>query len=685
MNKYVGLEIVKYADKTNARYSIANYCNNIQLNMGFTRISMELNFTIPYSIFSTEIIPFKIETGDKIFLYYNKTMLFCGKVISYDLEGKDQLLQVTAYDYTWWVCKSKITKNFNNISVIDAIKWIYENIGMTYTNEDEKAYIKGLGDNAYLILDTHLIEDKPANQVLQAIFTDIFKKTKKHYYLHAGYTGRKIEITECDKWYSGLTIQLSDKNKANGNIIDFKINNTIENMVNQIRIYGETGQPINMTDEQLSTVVEAEMDIYNKNVIKLENDDIFRYGTLQNIIKMDEDDTVAGIKDKALTILEDNRLKEALTVECFGDLDYYPAYGVLVKIPCTQFYDTFMYINESTFIFNKDETFICRCTLQQSKHKNLVEWEDIETKDTNLDEESSSEGNSELINNLLAELKSHLGLSYVWGGKSPEDGGMDCSGYIAYCYNKFADQLNIKSSNGLLTSYTVTMMNEGKDVTDEFPNLQPCDIIFPHSQHVVAYIGNGQIIHEPQSGDVCRVSDIYFTNPTKVIRVVPDTALASNNDSGISSGISNKLVDYISEWEGFRASVYYDEGGKATIGYGETSSDYIKLGACTKEQARGWLIKRVTGFAKEVKAKLGDNIALPQNKFDCLVDMAYNLGSDGFNGLIELIKNKASDSEIVAKIKTYNHISSGAVSAGLTKRCNSRAKMWSNGEYDSSH
>lgn len=682
MNKLLELEIIKH-DESNERYSIANYCSNIQLNMSFSRISMELNFSIPYSISSTEIIPFQIETGDKVFLYYNKTMLFCGKVITYDLEGKEQLLSIVAYDYTWWICKSKITKNFNNISVIDAVKWIYENIGISYSNEDEKAYIKELGDTAYIILDTHLIEDKPANQVLQAIFTDVFKKTKKHYYLHAGYTGRKIEITECDKWYSGLTMQLPDKDKANGNIIDFKINSSIENMINQIRVYGENGQPVNMTDEQLSSVVEAEMDVYNKNVVKLENKDISRYGTIQNIIKMDtEKDTVAGIKDKALNTLEDNRLKETLTVECFGDLDYYPAYGVLVKIPCTQFYDTFMYINESIFIFNKDDTFICKCTLQDSKHKNIVEWEDIETKDT--DEESTSEGNSELINGLLAELKSHLGLPYVWGGKSPEDGGMDCSGYISYCYNKFADQLNIKSTNGLLTSYTVTMMNEGKDVTDEFPNLQPCDIIFPHSQHVVAYIGDGQIIHEPKSGDVCKIADIYFNNPTKVIRVVPDKALTSNTDSGISSGVSNKLIDYIAEWEGFRESAYDDGYGNLTIGYGTTDRDKVSLGTCTKEQARGWLVTKVNVYANEVKAKLG-NITLPQNKFDCLVDMAYNMGSNGFNGLIELIKNKDSDSEIVAKIKNYNHTSNGEVSEGLTKRCNSRAKMWLNGEYDSKH
>ena len=115
---------------------------------------------------------------------------------------------------------------------------------------------------------------------------------------------------------------------------------------------------------------------------------------------------------------------------------------------------------------------------------------------------------------------------------------MDCSGYIAYCYNKFSDQLEITSSSGQLTSYTYTMMNEGKDVTSEFPDgLRPCDIIFPYSGHVVAYIGENKVIHEPKTGDVCKISDIYFSNPAKVIRVVPDSAWSSGGSVSTDGSI----------------------------------------------------------------------------------------------------------------------------------------------------
>ena len=73
------------------------------------------------------------------------------------------------------------------------------------------------------------------------------------------------------------------------------------------------------------------------------------------------------------------------------------------------------------------------------------------------------------------------------------------------CYNQFASELEITSNSGELTSCTYSMINEAKDVTSDFPNnLKACDIIFPSDHHVVAYLGDGQIIEEPQTGDVCK-------------------------------------------------------------------------------------------------------------------------------------------------------------------------------------
>jgi flagellum-specific peptidoglycan hydrolase FlgJ len=492
---------------------------------------------MPYAIYSPEILPINIEESDSIYLFYNNEQIFAGKVIDADLHGKEQEFTLKAYDYCWWVCKSNITKNFSNISVIDAVKWVYENIGIIFSDVDEENMRNELGVYADLMLDTHLIEDKPANKVLYAIYSDVHKKTGLYYYMHTNGDGKKVVITEADRYYSGLTIEMSDCDVANGNLINLTTHASMENMVTQIRVYGEDGKPANIYS---SGDDDSDSNNSDDNRIAKENGDIYRYGVIQEIIKMTDDDSVSGIRDKAAKRLEDKGVEKTLEITCFGDLEYKPAYGVLVKIPCTSYYDKFMYINESNWVWNKDGTFISQLTLQESKHHDLTEWEEIETKDSD-DSKNKSGTTSELVDNIIAELKSHLGLKYVFGGDSPET-GMDCSHYIAYCYNKFADKLEITSSDGTLHPPTYTMMNEGKDVTSDFKeNLRKCDIIFPHSGHVVAYIGDGQVIHEPKTGDVCKISDIWFSKPTKVIRVVPDSAWTTESSDGGNASTDGSL------------------------------------------------------------------------------------------------------------------------------------------------
>ena len=161
-----------------------------------------------------------------------------------------------------------------------------------------------------------------------------------------------------------------------------------------------------------------------------------------------------------------------------------------------------------------------------------------------------------------------------------------------------------------------------------------------------------------------------------------------SSTSGPSTGlVSNQLIDFIKGWEGFEPYVKDDGYGNPTLGYGMTGKEIGGRTSITEEEATKWLKTHVdSDYAiplnnKKLKPK---NISLTQNKFDCLVDMAYNLGVDGFDSLINMIANNASENEIIEKIRNYNH-ANGKVSAGLTKRCNARVKMWQNGVYDSSH
>jgi len=90
----------------------------------------------------------------------------------------------------------------------------------------------------------------------------------------------------------------------------------------------------------------------------------------------------------------------------------------------------------------------------------------------------------------------YLGTPYVWGGESP--GGFDCSGLVAYAYS----QVGVS-----LPHYTGAQWNVGVGVSRS--DLQPGDLVFFNGLgHVGIYIGGGQFIHAPHSGDVVKISSL---------------------------------------------------------------------------------------------------------------------------------------------------------------------------------
>ncbi len=93
--------------------------------------------------------------------------------------------------------------------------------------------------------------------------------------------------------------------------------------------------------------------------------------------------------------------------------------------------------------------------------------------------------------------KQFQGVPYVWGGTSPS--GFDCSGFVQYVYRNAAG-IN-------LPRVDVDQIKAGTPVSRN--DLKPGDLISPHRGHIGIYIGNGKMIHAPQTGDVVKISDIY--------------------------------------------------------------------------------------------------------------------------------------------------------------------------------
>lgn len=90
-----------------------------------------------------------------------------------------------------------------------------------------------------------------------------------------------------------------------------------------------------------------------------------------------------------------------------------------------------------------------------------------------------------------------LGCPYVYGATGPST--FDCSGFTQYVF---------KNAAGIsLPRTTYDQINVGVAVA--YDDLQPGDLVFPHTGHVGIYIGGGQMIHAPRTGDVVKVSSVY--------------------------------------------------------------------------------------------------------------------------------------------------------------------------------
>lgn len=103
-----------------------------------------------------------------------------------------------------------------------------------------------------------------------------------------------------------------------------------------------------------------------------------------------------------------------------------------------------------------------------------------------------------------------LGKPYRYAAAGPD--AFDCSGLVMYCYA----QVGIRLPH---SSY----MQARCGVPVSYAELQPGDLVFFHGYgHVGMYIGNGQYIHAPRTGDVVRIADLGrrrdFCGAVRIIR-----------------------------------------------------------------------------------------------------------------------------------------------------------------------
>lgn len=96
--------------------------------------------------------------------------------------------------------------------------------------------------------------------------------------------------------------------------------------------------------------------------------------------------------------------------------------------------------------------------------------------------------------------KKYLGIPYVYGGTSTA--GFDCSGLVQYVFKELGVSINRVAADQTAHGIPVTKAE-----------LMPGDVVFFHNtakydtiNHVGIYVGDGNFIHAPQTGDVVKIT-----------------------------------------------------------------------------------------------------------------------------------------------------------------------------------
>lgn len=136
---------------------------------------------------------------------------------------------------------------------------------------------------------------------------------------------------------------------------------------------------------------------------------------------------------------------------------------------------------------------------------------------------------------------------------------------------------------------------------------------------------------------------------------------------------SDKGIDLIKKYEGFRAKAYKCPSDKWTIGYGHTlnvkSTDVID-----KAQAEYFLRQDVEFAEKEVNRH---NLNINQNQFDALVSFVFSLGVGNFarSTLLRKIKSNPDDPTIRKEFERWVY-AGGKILTGLIKRRKEEANLY---------
>lgn len=274
--------------KQNQCYDVSDIAGNISWNDSIESLGMEFDFSVGMSD-EKYFTKFVIEVGDMV-LFRKEYEIFRGIIVNKTI-SETTAQNFKAYDFCWYLNKSKVIKQFNGINAGKAIQQLCDELNIK------------IGEIAPMRSNIkHIYYDKTAANIIEDILEQETAETAKIY----------IKEMRGDSFYifekGSITIQPMFKPAVN--IAAFPVTNeigsfnkvwSIEEMKNAVKI-------VSGSEKSVRILGEAK-----------DEQNIKKYGLLQEIETIDEKEFNKAQNIAQNKLKQYNKISETLRVDLLGD------------------------------------------------------------------------------------------------------------------------------------------------------------------------------------------------------------------------------------------------------------------------------------------------------------------------------------------------------------------------------
>lgn len=235
-----------YVYNINRKYNkITDLISSMKYSCGLDKVSQQLDIVLAYGIYSTSLPNLPFQAGQKIEVYIDDLCYYKGKIEIVTISVEKESVSLTCYDYIRNLTKSKVVYNFDKISAFDAVKKIFTDLEIPYSDSGILGGTTGEGSKVTI---THLVKNKSAYDACMMIATEVYRNFGTFYYMFMDVSGN-VNLMACDTYWSNQTIKpCSDTSIPNpdGTIISFTYKQDASDIITKVEIFDSKGNPVDI-------------------------------------------------------------------------------------------------------------------------------------------------------------------------------------------------------------------------------------------------------------------------------------------------------------------------------------------------------------------------------------------------------------------------------------------------------